>query len=111
VKRYEGLIILKHTVKEESIKDVIDKITSEITNAGGKVETVQKMDKRNFSRVADKKYTAGFYVNFIFEAPSTTVSQLRTRLTLNEDIFRSMFTVAPPPVENPAAAAAAPVNK
>ncbi len=109
MKRYEGLIILKHTVKEESIKDIIDKISSEITTAGGKVKTVQKMDKRNFSRVADKKYTAGFYVNFIFEAPSTTVAQLRTRLTLNEDVFRSLFTVAPPPVET--TAAPAPANK
>ncbi len=99
MKRYEGLFILKHTTKEESIKDIIDKITSEITAAGGKVETVQKMDKRNFMRVADKRQPAGYYVNFIFEAPSTTVAQLRTRLALNDDVFRTMFTVAPPPTE------------
>ena len=34
--------------KEEGIKDTIDKISAEITSAGGKVETVQKMDKQNF---------------------------------------------------------------
>lgn len=106
MKRYEGLFILKTTVKEESIKDVIDKLTAEITNAGGKVETTQKMDKRNFSRVADKKYTAGFFVNFIFEAPEAAVAQLRTRLALNEDIFRAMFTIAPPPVKETAGAPA-----
>jgi ribosomal protein S6 len=99
VKRYEGLFILKHTVKEESIKDIIDKLTTEINAAGGRVETVQKMDKRNFTRVADKKYTAGYYINFIFEAPPTAVAQLRPKLTLNDDVFRVMFTVAPPPVE------------
>ncbi len=106
MKRYEGLFILKHTTKEESIKDIIDKITSDIAAAGGKVETVQKMDKRNFMRVADKRQPAGYYVNFIFEAPATTVAQLRTRLALNEDIFRTMFTIAPPPAKETAGAPA-----
>ena len=51
--------------KEEGLKDSIDKISTEITAAGGKVETVQKMDKRNFIRVADKKHSSGFYVNVL----------------------------------------------
>ena len=53
---------------EESIKDAIDKISEEIVSAGGKVETVQKMEKKNFVRVANKKHNAGFYVNVIFES-------------------------------------------
>ncbi len=96
MKRYEGLVIIKHTAREESLRDIIDKISAEITNAGGKVETVQKMDKRNFARVSDKKYPAGYYVNYIFEAPPTAITQLKTRLALNEDVFRAMFTVAQP---------------
>jgi ribosomal protein S6 len=64
------------------------------------------MDKRNFSRVADKKYTSGFFVNFIFEAPEAAIAQLRTRLQLNEDVFRAMFTVAAPPVPETAGATA-----
>ena len=38
MKRYEGLFILNTSGKEEGIKDVIDKISSEITAVGGKVE-------------------------------------------------------------------------
>ena len=83
--------------KEEGIKDAIDKISSEITTAGGKVETVQKMDKKNFSRVADKKHTAGFYVNIIFESEPKVVEQLKSRFTLNEEVFRVLFTNAPAP--------------
>ena len=52
MKKYEGLFILETAGKEEGIKDVIDKISSEITAAGGKVETVQKMEKRNFARAS-----------------------------------------------------------
>jgi ribosomal protein S6 len=95
MKRYEGLFILNTTGKEEGIKDIIDAISNEITAAGGKVETVQKMDKRPFSRVADKKYTSGFYVNIIFEADPATVAQLRNKLSLNGDVFRVLFTNAP----------------
>ena len=97
MKRYEGLFILNTAGKEEGLKEAIDKISSEITTAGGKVETVQKMDKRNFSRVSDKKYAAGFYVNVIFESEPTAISQLRSRFTLNEEVFRVLFTQAPEP--------------
>ncbi len=97
MKRYEGLFILDTAGKEEGIKETIDKITGEITTAGGKVETVQKMDKRTFSRVANKKHTAGFYVNVIFEAQPAMVDQLRHRFAMNTDVFRVMFTVSPAP--------------
>jgi ribosomal protein S6 len=99
VKRYEGLFILNTAAKEEGIKDVIDKISAEITSAGGKVETVQKMDKKTFTRVADKKHTAGFFVNVIFETKPASLAQLRTRLNASDDIFRVIFTNAPAPKE------------
>jgi hypothetical protein len=63
VKRYEGLFILNTTGREEGVKDALDKISSEITAAGGKVETVQKMDRKSFARVADKKHNAGLSRN------------------------------------------------
>jgi ribosomal protein S6 len=97
VKRYEGLFILETAAKEEGIKDAIDKISAEITTLGGKVETVQKMDKKSYSRVADKKHTAGFYVNIIFEGQPTLVDQLKHRFATNEDVFRVLFTKAPAP--------------
>ena len=97
MKRYEGLFILETAGKEEGIKDAIDKISAEITSAGGKVETVQKMDKRSFARVADKKHNAGFYVNIIFESEPSIIDQLKHRFTLNAEVFRVMFTTAPAP--------------
>jgi len=97
VKRYEALFILQTAGKEEGIKDTIDKISAEITSAGGKVETVQKMDKRNFSRVADKKFNAGYYVNVIFEGQPSLIDQLKHRFAMNEEVFRVLFTNAPAP--------------
>jgi len=97
VKRYEGLFILNTAGKEEGIKEMIDKITAEIATLGGRIETVQKMDKRSFARVADKRKTAGFYVNVIFEGTPALVATLRTRLAMNADVFRTLFTLAAAP--------------
>lgn len=97
MKRYEGLFILDIAGKEEGIKDTIDKISDEITSAGGKVETVQKMEKKNFSRVANKKHTAGFYVNVIFESQPATLDQLKHKFAMNSEVFRVLFSKAPAP--------------
>jgi ribosomal protein S6 len=98
MKRYEGLFILETAAKEEGIKDAIDKISAEITGAGGKVETVQKMDKKSFARVADKKHNSGYYANVIFEIEPSALNQLKQRFALDEQVFRVLFTNAPQPV-------------
>ena len=97
MKRYEGLFILDTAAKEEGIKDAIDKISAEITNLGGKIETVQKMDKKSFSRVANKRHTAGFYVNIIFEGQPAMLTQLKHRFAMSDEVFRVLFTNAPAP--------------
>lgn len=94
MKRYEGLFILNTAGKEEGVQDIIDVIRNDITAAGGKVETVQKMDKRSFARIADKRFQSGFYVNVIFEAGNGAVAQLRQKFALNQDVFRVLFTEA-----------------
>ena len=104
MKKYEGLFILNTSGKEEGIKEAIDKISAEIESSGGKVETVQKMEKKNFSRVANKKYSSGFYVNVLFESQPAAVNQLKHRFGLNADVFRVLISLAPPPTAAPKAA-------
>lgn len=97
MKRYEGLFILNSVAREEALKETIDKISAEITAAGGKVETIQKMDKKTFTRVADRKHSTGYYVNILFESDAAAVAKLRHRFVNNEEIFRVLFTKAGPP--------------
>jgi ribosomal protein S6 len=91
---------LETAAKEEGVKDIIDKISGEITSLGGEVETVQKMDKRAFTRVANKKHSSGFYVNVIFKTKPAVIDQLKHRFALSSDVFRVLFTkaAAPKPV-------------
>jgi ribosomal protein S6 len=91
------LFILNTAGKEEGIKEALDKISAEITTAGGQVETVQKMDRKAFARIADKRHTAGFYAIVIFNAAPAAIATLRSKFGLNEDVFRVIFTNSPEP--------------
>ena len=95
MKRYEGLVILNLAGQEEGLKEVVDEVTAEIGSAGGKVEAVQKMDRRPFARVADRRHTAGHYVNVVFEAGPEALAQLQDRFARSQQVFRVLVTEAP----------------
>jgi len=97
VKRYEGLFILNTAGKEEAVKDTLDKVEAEIVAAGGNVETVQKMERKSFARIADKKHASGFYANVIFNGTPSVIAQLNSKFALNDDVFRVLFTESPEP--------------
>jgi small subunit ribosomal protein S6 len=93
--KYEGLFILEASAKEELLKEIVDRIQKDIQQAGGRVETVQKMGQRPLARTTAKQ-SAGYYVNFIFEAPPKAIRELDGKFHLATDIFRWQFTLAPP---------------
>jgi len=97
MKKYEGLFILNLSGKEDGVKDALDKISTDITAAGGKIETVQKMEKKAFARIADKRHSAGFYANVIFAGTPTIVAALTKKFSLNEEVFRVLFTLVSEP--------------
>ena len=106
MKRYEGLFILSGAIREEALKEAIDKITAEITALGGKIETIQKMDKKPFARVAERKHSSGYFVNIFFECEPAGIVKLRRRFVNSEEVFRVLFTIAaaPKPAAIPVAA-------
>ncbi len=97
MKKYEGLFILNLAGREEGVKDALDKISNDITAVGGKIETVQKMERKAFARIADKRHASGFYANVIFDATPDAIAQLQKKFSLNEEVFRVLFTLAPEP--------------
>jgi small subunit ribosomal protein S6 len=97
MKKYEGLFILNLAGREEGVQDALTKISNDITGLGGKIETVQKMERKQFARVADKRHAGGFYANVIFDAAPDVIAQLQKKFALNEEIFRVLFTLAPEP--------------
>lgn len=90
MKAYEALFILDTAGKEEVSKELVEKIQKEIEQVGGRVETVQKMGLRSFAR-ATRKRSAGFYVNYLFRAPTTAAAALDAKFHLEPEIFRWQF--------------------
>lgn len=103
MKRYEGLFILDLAGHEEGLNDAVEKVKAIIASTGAKVETVQKMEKRPFVRVTDKKVTGGHYVNFIFEALPDAIVALPGKFQHVEGVYRVLFSEASNPVPAPAA--------
>ncbi len=107
MKKYEGLFILNLAGKEDGLKEAVDRVASEIIGLGGKVETVQKMDKKPFARVADKRHTGGHYVNVVFSAQPEVIGQLNAKFRHSDEVFRILVSEASKavtPVATPVAA-------
>tara|TARA_Y100000588_G_scaffold83462_1_gene88008 strand:+ start:9436 stop:9744 length:309 start_codon:yes stop_codon:yes gene_type:complete len=102
VREYEGLFILD-TAGADSAPKVIDTVKALIVKAGGKVSAEQKMDRRQFSRVADKKHTGGFYVNLLFSLEPAVLDELKIAFKESGDVFRAQITRATASAEAAAA--------
>jgi ribosomal protein S6 len=92
--RYEGLIVLNVRGNEDGAKEVIERLEGEFKKDGATVEQVQKMDRRQFSYAAGE-LDGGFYVNFIFTAPPSSIEKLRARFTLDEEVYRQHYQRLP----------------
>src|SRR5437870_248728 len=88
--RYEALLVLNAQGREETVKEIIDRLESEFQQEGAQIEQVQKMDKRQFS-YASGPLDAGFYVNFIFHADPQLVTKLRSKFKLDPEVYRQHY--------------------
>lgn len=88
--RYEGLLVLNITGKEDGAQKTIDRLEKAFVAEGCEIESIQKMDNRHFSYVAGK-VSNGFYVNFVFTAAPGVVASLQTKFKADPDIYRQQY--------------------
>jgi len=100
-RRYEALLVLNAQGKEDTVREIIDRLESEFQKEGAKVEQVQKMDKRQFSYVAGP-LDSGYYVNFIFNADPQLIGKLRAKFKLDPEIYRENYQRLAEKKERPA---------
>lgn len=87
---YDALYILDIQAKEDSLKEMIEQIEKTITQLGGKVISLQKMDKRKFERVATK-IDSGYYLNMGIELSPHALKELEAKLKNNPSVFRQFY--------------------
>jgi small subunit ribosomal protein S6 len=87
---YEALFVLNTQGREDTVKEVIDRLESEFQQEGAQIEQVQKMDKRQFSYAAGP-LSAGYYVNFVFNAEPQSIAKLRSKFKLDPEVYRQNY--------------------
>jgi small subunit ribosomal protein S6 len=98
--RYEGLLVLNVKGTADNAKEVIDRLEGEFKKEGAKIESVQNMDRKQFTYVAGP-LDSGYFVNFIFQAEPTAIGKLRAKFKLDGDVYRQTFVKIGPKVEKP----------
>ena len=96
MKQYEGLFILDTDTSGATVDDIIKAIGELIKEAGGKATNEQKLDRRSFARVADKKHSGGFYVSLHFELEAGALEGFRLALRKRQEVFRAQITLTDP---------------
>lgn len=92
---YDGLYILTLQGSDDSYPDIIKQIEKELQAQGCEIETVQKLDKREFER-PNNKHSSGYYVNFRFRAKPETIANLRAKFKFNPAIYRQFYVKRKP---------------
>jgi small subunit ribosomal protein S6 len=85
--KYEAMIILPESLKEEALDGALERVEAEIEKLGGAVEAKTRLGRRVFARPL-KKHTAGQYMVLTFRMDGSKIASLQARLKLNEEVFR-----------------------
>lgn len=94
MKRYEALLALDTRGKEDTAKEIIERLEKVLAAEGAKIEQVQRLEKRELAY--ESKHTkSAYYVNFIFEADPGTIDKLQKKLKLDEDVLLQNYLQLP----------------
>lgn len=88
-RNYRATFILDNRGQADSIDQIIEGVKNEIVAVQGEVSAVENLGKKDFARVTNPKMTGATYVQVSFSAPAEGPSQLRERLRLNHNVYRT----------------------
>ena len=89
-RKYEAMIVLDTKGKEDTVEDLINKLTRDFEQNGAKLQQVDNLGKRKFPH-APRHVDSGYFVNFFFEAEPTAVDKLQSKFKLNENIYQQYY--------------------
>ena len=105
--KYEAMMILPETIKDDEFEKTLDRVAEEIEKLGGKVASKTRLGKRAFARRMQKK-DGGYYAIVSFAIDPDQIPALLARYKMNEDVFRVQIVRA---TEAPAQAEVAGAGK
>ncbi len=88
---YEGMYILNTALTDDAREKLIDKMTANITQKGGKLHKIFDQGRKKLAYEINKK-REGHYLLFYFSVPTNVMDKLWREYRLTEDILRFMTT-------------------
>ena len=85
---YETVVIINNKLKQEEIKNEIEKI-QKLINEIGKVTKVEDLGKRKLAYEI-KKHTEGYYCSFEFNSDGSKISELERFYRIEDNILKFM---------------------
>lgn len=93
MKNYELMVVFKPNLDTEEVNAVVEKLSSTVSEMGGKVESVDKTGRKKLAyEVAG--FRDGFFSTVILSLPEAQVAEFKRQLRLNDNVIRTMFTEA-----------------
>ncbi len=90
---YRASLILDLRGSAEAPEAAIERIKDVLKSAECKVTEVENLGHKEFSRVVDRKFPSGLYVQFHFEGPVTAPTTFREKLRLDRTVNRLLVQV------------------
>ena len=99
MRRYELMLIIRPDVADDKGQAVIDRITRQITAAGGQILKVAPWGRRRLAYPIDR-HREGSYHIILFHAPSDAIAELEHSLLITEEVLRHLVTRDERPVKS-----------
>jgi small subunit ribosomal protein S6 len=100
MRRYELMLVLRPDVPDDRSQAVIDRVTRQISTAGGQIIKVAPWGRRRLAYPIDR-HREGSYHIVLFEAPNEAIADLERGLLITEELLRNLVTRVERPVRAP----------
>lgn len=88
MRAYELMVIFNPTVDERTVNPSMEKLLTQVTDAGGTVENVDVWGKRRLAYEI-QKHSEGIYVVVNMMTQPEVAQEINRQLTLNETVMRT----------------------
>ena len=105
LRTYETVYIIRPNLDEEGVDRTVAAIEELIKNNNGEIVSTEKKGRKRLAYEV-KKMRDGYYVNTVFKAPPSVITQLKRMMTLSEDVIRELIITLPKEALNAPAPAA-----
>ncbi len=90
MKTYELLAIFKPNLDADEIDKAVAKISANVDEFGGKVESTDKIGRKKLAFDIEN-FRDGFFTSLTMELPADKVAEFKRQLRLNDSVLRTMF--------------------